>query len=355
MRNLWISTGMLGVLFVGAGLTVGCDYTGDFLFAGPIDNVPAVIEITAEDGGAIEVATVMNADEVKAATIYAEVGPNAEALPSGATLEFIGTGREVCVFVDPETVYWNQSVGNSPEGRRWRQPDNVFDDGDIDLQIGLSIYYRGTPGKKMGGFEVQFEDGLENDVEVNLVSCQNSTTVLGNVNLNAHAGRATAEYCSIASTLPGVRYTVAMEAISLPRDDARLAFGALIADGPCEGIDRDGDGISDGLLNRIVPRATGSDVPVNVECLIQGENLLPDEAGAKIRYGYEEGQSWPDSEGLEDQFCNGDMREYCNQERRQKKNAGVVCDRIHPEPGNTDDRCFCGDSLDSPNGGALDF
>ena len=41
-------------------------------------------------------------------------------------------------------------------------PDNVFDDGDLDLFAGFSVYYSGSPGVEIGNFQILFEDALGN-------------------------------------------------------------------------------------------------------------------------------------------------------------------------------------------------
>ncbi len=170
---------------------------------------------------------------VEANTVYAQLGPTGNANPSGLTFKFEGTGGAVCVFTDPELVYWNQSVSGQTPDRHWRFPDNPYDDGDVDLTTGLSVYYTGTEGEDMGNFQVQYQDTLGNTVPINLVACSITSSVLGGFNPTATGGRGAPEYCTVQNTQPGVSYTVALEVFSLPPDDNRLSFSMLLADGPC--------------------------------------------------------------------------------------------------------------------------
>jgi hypothetical protein len=272
--------------------------------------------------------------------IYAEIGPNENSLPSGATLEFVGTGGDVCVFVDPELVWWNTSVSQSSPEQRYRFPDNPFDDGDLDVRIGQSVYYRGTPGVSMGGFEVQYTDALGIDVEVNLVACQNVATE--EENLEPFAGRGSPEYCTVRNTQPGVNYTVAMEAFSLPRDDARLAFGIILSAGDC--ADTEGS-----LVRSVSPPAVGV-TKANEECVIRGE-ALPAGDEAALFYGYEPGRTLPGAEDFEDAHCNGLSFNYCVEEIQSKRAAGILCD-YEGISGDPERRCFCGDRGDNPSPGA---
>lgn len=352
LRALGLSAVALGFFGLAA-----CEKSGDFLLPAEIDGVPGITHIEAEGGGPFQPVRIDTREDVEANTIYTEIGPTGDVRRSGITMEFTGTGGSVCAFVDPETVAWNQSVSVASPERRWRLPDNQFDDGDVDMQVGLSLYYRGTPGQQMAGFEVQYQDALGNDVEVELVACRNFTTVLGNDNFDAHAGRGTAEFCTIENTQPGVNYMVALEGFSLPPDDYRLGVGILIAQGPCEGADGpDEDTIPDGLLNRITPLNPQEPLLIAHECLIRGESIRPKSEGTQVYYGLDESLAWPESINLEDTFCTSAMNTYCNQERLDKLDAGVTCSRTETGPDlPEEERCYCGDNRDTPTGGANEF
>ncbi|MEZ4318202.1 MAG: hypothetical protein R3F61_11885 [Myxococcota bacterium] len=360
--------GLAALVLVG-----GCDFSGDFLFPGAIDDVPGVLHLTAEDGGFMIPAVITTPEEAQAATVYVEFGPTGDANPSGLTLNFEGTGGSVCIFTDPELIYWNQAVSTQGGAAtaRWRFPDNPYDDGDIDLTAGLSVYYTGTEGEEIGNFAVQYQDSLGNTVPINLVSCTITANVLGGFNPTAHSGRGAVEYCTIANTQPGVSYTVALEVFSLPPDDNRLSIGLLLADGNCPS-----------LINAAAPPEVTAVDGIHEECLIRGEaipafedasgqvpqSIVSDDKGGtdgvrelpegltyrkgQLYYGYQEGRSWPGSEEFEDWFCSGEpIRGYCNEEKAMKSDAGVVCN--YATPFSLDEKCYCGDQRDTPTGGAF--
>lgn len=324
-------------------LAVGCDIAPDFLYGGAIEGVPSVIHIEAEGGGPLVPAAITNTDEGRAATIYAEVGPSGDANPSGITYEFEGTGGAVCAWVDPELIFWNQAVGSGggPSANRWRYPDNYHDDGDIDLRVGLSVYYTGTVGQEMGDFRVGYQDSLANPVEIDLVACTITADVLGPTP-GPTAGRGAPEYCTIFNTQPGVRYTVAMQVFSTPPDDSRLGLGFVLADGPCGA-----------LISAVSPAggAVGSQ-GYNEECVVIGEGLYPVEGQGALYYGYAAGRSWAGSEDFEQHFCDDQpMRTFCNAEAARMEEEGRTCEWNE----RTDDanRCFCGNPRETPSGGAF--
>ena len=166
-------------LLVASAATLGaCDYTGDWLFAGFVEGIPGVYHIYAEDGGQYltPIPRDSSADEIEAATMYLEIGPEPGAALGGVTFNFLGTGGPVCVFVDPETAAWNNSVAAEQDEvqRAWSYPDNPFDDGDLDVFVGLSAYYNGSPGVAMGDFRVTYSDSLGNEVPIELSECSNT-------------------------------------------------------------------------------------------------------------------------------------------------------------------------------------
>ena len=150
----------------------GCDYTGDFLFAGAIEGMEPIYHIYAEDGGDFILPNeISNADEIPALTIYGEISPTGSSIKGGATFYFEGNGRDVCVWVDPETAFYSQVVdeNGSQTGAdlaHFGYPNNTFDDGDFDLFIGKSVYYTGSPGEVIGDFVVAYTDSLGNEVPI---------------------------------------------------------------------------------------------------------------------------------------------------------------------------------------------
>ncbi len=286
-----------------------CDYSGDWLFANPSE-VPGVLDL-----GTIVPADVA-AGQAADAVIYGEVGATGSAETGGVTFAFRGTGGPVCVWVDPELVSWSQSiaiVGGSPG---FRYPDNNFDDGDLDLFAGYSVYYTGSPGESVGNFAIQYEDSLGNAVPVTLNECvlasyQTST--------GGHFGRGAPEYCTLQATQPGVSYTVLMESFSTPLDDDRLGFGLLLANGTCRALKDSGAGA------------------VPDECVILGEandistTVIGEDGSITV------GDPIAGSEDFEKSFCGiGDkpLPDFCVEEA-SLKNCLV-------------ETCFCGDPSVSP-------
>lgn len=335
----------LPTLMLGAGMA--CDYTGDFLFAGVVENVPGVMHIEGEDDLFITPVQADNTEDLRNAIIYGEIGPTGTAATGGATFNFKGTGGPVCIFVDPETVFWNWSIAPVADSaaRIWNYPDNVFDDGDIDLFVGLSAYYTGSPGLTVGDFFVNYSDSLGNDVAVELTEC---TNIGFQGQTNAHAGRGFPEFCSLNFTDPGVSYTGLLQTFSTPLDDDRLGFGLLVYDGTCQGL---------------ITLATGvgaqqqADQAWSQECVITGESIIPRPIGAnEVTYCTGEGckDPWAGSIEFETEFCLGgqsDMRRFCRKEASDMFDAGIDCQIESIE--NPDARCYCGDEGDLPQPGAL--
>lgn len=332
-------------LLVASAATLGaCDYTGDWLFAGFVEGIPGVYHIYAEDGGQYltPIPRDSSADEIEAATMYLEIGPEPGAALGGVTFNFLGTGGPVCVFVDPETAAWNNSVAAEQDEvqRAWSYPDNPFDDGDLDVFVGLSAYYNGSPGVAMGDFRVTYSDSLGNEVPIELSECSN-TNVFDDPG-RFFSGRGMPELCNLSYTDPGISYTAALSTFSTPLDDDRLGYGLLLFDGTC-----------DTLLETM--SATEGD-SATLECVILGESLLPEPNPTSYGpyYGYDPSRAWPTVAAFEAEFCRsitGNMRKFCRDEADAKEEAGLECD--WQTPNSIDDRCFCGDPNDVPESGAL--
>jgi hypothetical protein len=220
-------------------------------------------------------------------TVYTELGSAGPGKFGGATVTFTATGETVCIMVDPESVFWNQSVSEQSPDSRFTWPDNYRDDGDIDIDVGLTAYYTGSPGYEMGDFAAIYEDSLGNETRLEFNECYmpgyGSTT-------EAHAGRASLEYCDIDTALhPNKSYTIVLNTFSLPLDDSVLSFAVLAVEGEC----RDA-GTAAGL----------AEAGIN-ECLIKGESREYDE----------DSETWVEREDfqeLEEAFCLGTMNEWCN-------------------------------------------
>lgn len=285
-------------LAVALASSSACDYQGDFLFPGELADTPGVI-----DFGVVE--PIDKADWLDGA-LFGEVGPAAVGTQGGATVRFMGTGGAVCVWVDPEAVTWNTAVGASGNGSL-AFPDNVFDDGDLDLSVGQAVYYNGMLEETVGDFQVGYQDELGNTIEIELNECVMFDR-FGDA--GGHAGRANAEFCSITNTIPNVEYIAALATWNTPLDDDRLSFGVLVVDGDCPALRRfttvDPDNWKD-------------------ECILRDEAR----EGGAIRDGYAE---------FETTFCTGEgsgLAAYCEIESATKDCAI--------------DRCYCGDPTDLPD------
>lgn len=309
-------------------LATGCDYSGDFLFAEPSETVPGNIHL-----GELTPSPVGTLDELRAAAVYGEVGATGTSAQGGVTFTFTGTGSSVCLLVDPELAHWSQSVSTQQPNQKYSYPDNILDDGDLDLEAGLSVYYNGSPNETFGNFAVRYADSLGNVVPIELNECRilNYFSEEG-----GHSGRGRPEWCNLSGTAEGISYTVALETFSTPIDDNRLAYGIVLADAPCRT-----------LLNNFSN--------IEKECWIRGEALMPDEnwdyRTDPIRaVGFDAVSSlmWPGTLEYEDAFCasvdgtptSTELRDYCINEAAQ-----LDCD-------DEDVHCFCGDPSDTPTGGS---
>jgi len=264
-----------GLFLVGL---VGCDRNGRDLVQRPSSDFDPVLDL-----GQVNVVDLATADAIGSAgcaaadgtqnCIYDQVGTPPAGTSGGATFTFLGTGDDVCVIMDPESVFWNTSISPLTPEQTYVYPDNVRDDGDMDLFAGLSSYYTGSPGIDLGDFKGYYTDSLGHTVAIEYSECsQNGLNGL----TDAHAGRGSPEYCTIDTSLrKGVAFTVVLQTFETPLDDGVLSFGAMVVDGKC------------------------SDVKVS-ECTIPGEALVA-----------ETGEEVSGFAALEAAFCQEDMLTYC--------------------------------------------
>lgn len=352
----------LPVLMAGL-LLAGCDLSGDILFS-PVDGLPATYEITGPDGGPLVPATVRSLADIRANTIYGELGPPETSRLGGATFTFLGTGGNVCIWVDPEVAAWNTSISDANQGgssgaengARWDYPDNPFDDGDIDITAGLSVYYTGSPGS-IGDFEVNYEDSLGNEVNISLAGCPAG---LSDYDELEFAGKGQPEFCTLSTVgAEGVSHTVVLQSFSVPSDDSRLAYGLLLARGTCSnlfGVSGVPDSSGGGGLN------TDPD-PLTSECLIVGEALEPiplegDEDDYLPIVGYDNALSHMSERSMafEQAYCFGsDMASYCEDEAEEVTGAGLRCtwENFEADAYDPAARCYCGDPNDIPDAAAF--
>ena len=333
------SLGLAGAIALSA-----CDYSGAELFPGPPEGLEPIQVITAEDGSEFIVPIDLDTaslSDVRAAAIYGEVVPTGGVELAGLTFGFEGTGDSVCVWMDVETVSWSQSIAPTDGNRFYAYPDNTFDDGDIDLAGGLSVFYTGSPGVEMGDFEVRYTDALGFTVPIFLEECkwQGGTNILDNE--NPVAGVGTPDFCDFATTEVGKQYTVAATVFSTPLDDDRLGYAFVLGDGTCS------------QLQNLASAAF--DDPANaIECLLLGESLKPEGDGGPY-YGFDASRAWPGSVDFERHYCDGkNLRRFCNDELDAVFEAGEACSIADPAAGpitlggDEETRCFCGDPTSIP-------
>lgn len=270
-------------VLVGAALaSASCDRLGRDYLTSPTEGWPGVVHI-----GELPVlgSSEFQAEADRIENIhYDRLGAAEAGTHGGATATFTATGGSVCVIVDPEAVFWNQSVAAQGTKEQYVYPDNYRDDGDIDIEVGLTAYYTGSPGYEMGDFAAIYEDSLGNEVRLEFNECfmpgYGST-------VDAHAGRAALEYCTIDTSVhPGKSYTVVLNAYSVPLDDGLLDYAVAIVDGACSDIGQAAGGLD--------------------EC------LLPSEARSKDK-DLDDPLSVPDDnfDDLEQAYCAGNIYEFC--------------------------------------------
>lgn len=352
--------GAAGVLLVGAA----CDSNQGLVFRGAVEGVDPIIDL----GLITPVDAVGGSDGLAESVIYGEVGPTGTPEDGGVTFNVAGNNGSICVWVDPETVFWNQSVSPTSPSQYYRLPDNPYDDGDLDMDVGQSLYYTGTPGEQMGTFEVRYEDSNGEVVPIKLTECGGPAALFSGAQSIGKGGRASPEYCTIANTVVGVTYTVVMSTWSTPIDDDRLGFGLLVMNGDCQDL----------INNRFDSGGGGPGVPggssalskVNWECLIKGESVKPGEPGGakaaqaglpeRTWLGRSEVPSWERSIPFEEAFCRREANEdgpglieFCNQERNRVRDAGNQCAwNFDATVEEGLEHCYCGDREDTPSAGA---
>ncbi|MBN1335696.1 MAG: hypothetical protein JXB39_07020 [Deltaproteobacteria bacterium] len=248
-------------------LLSACDRSGDYLVPVETDVLP-VLEL-----GELYVLTPEEWEDRstrESLVTYAEVGAPSPGERGGATFTFLGVDAKVCVVVDPEAVFWNQSVALQGQLESYAWPDNYLDDGDLDMSIGLSANYTGSPGIELGDFEGLYTDSLGHSATIEYDLCE----MVGYYSQTpAHAGRATVESCEIDTRgRAGIEYTVVLRTFSLPMDDSILSFATAVYEGACANID---------------------------EC------TLPREAKKPLDPDY-------DFAGLEQAYCANEMSAYCH-------------------------------------------
>jgi hypothetical protein len=291
---------------------VGCDHTG-FAFRPNPSDAPAVsdlgelmpLDVDKWNSGQGALDPMAWPESI----MYAEVGASANpGTKTGATAHFKGTGGTVCLVIDPESVFWARSMASSGGGR-YKYDDNYGDDGDLDMDVGLTAFYTGSPGVEMGDFKAVYTDdaGADHSLEFNecvMAGYGGATDV--------HAGRSSPERCALDTTqTAGVEYTIALTSFSLPLNDSRLAYAVGVFDV--------GDGNCD-------------DVFKNVDA---EECLFTNEAGLGAAGDEAQDQYWT---GIEAAFCQGPgkVNDYC-EAHLDAPNAPCNEPTVTYDPGNSNE------------------
>lgn len=341
----------------------------DSMFPSAIEGVPAVVDL-----GSLEVVSVTTREALAEEVIYGEIGPTGTSQEGGVTFNFDGTNSSVCIWIDPETVFWNQSVSPNSPNPIYRLPDNPYDDGDLDMDVGQALYYTGTPGSSMGSFEVRFEDSIGNVIPIELSECEGPDAIFQGAASIGKAGRASPEYCTVRNTLQGVPYTVSLRTWSTPIDDDRLGFGLLVMEGTCQELINSGfesgEGGGPGGLPGGQPGQSSALAKHQFECLIKGEAIKPGSPGGEAAaqaglpdrsWKGSEVPSWERSVAFEEAFCRRvttddgpGLVDFCRDERSRVLDNGQQCSWSFDatQEGNGE-KCFCGDRNATPESGAF--
>lgn len=196
--------------------------------------------------------------------IYSSLStPPDPSIIGGAVAEFRGTGGKVCVVVDPEAVSWQQDISLNSTNKDRIYADRITDDADIDIAVGLSAYYTGSPGVSMGDFLATYTDEVGGVHELPFQECRPADT-------DYHAGRGIAEYCTIdTAEREGVSYTIQLKNFAVPIDDSISSYAVGVFDGDCATV------ITDALLDSENPENNhcGIAYGLNPECGLEGEGL----------------------------------------------------------------------------------
>lgn len=175
---------------------------------------------------------------------YGQMGPAPAGKRGGATYTFVipstipGTTDpigEICILVDPETVFWNAAIAREDRDDKYGFPDFPNDDGDIDLFAGMSSYYTGSPGVQLGDFKGFYTDSLGRTLEIEYGECFQSGARIG---FNtAHPGRAAPEFCTVdVEGRGGIPFTAVLDTFSVPLEDGALSFGTMVVAGSCRSL-----------------------------------------------------------------------------------------------------------------------
>lgn len=194
---------------------VGCDNTGDE-YRPQVTDVPSIVDLGELD---VIPADVWSAEgfDIRQYATYTQLGADENpGKQGGATFEFAGTGGAVCVVMDPEATYWNVAKGVDAT-RAYKYEDNYADDADLDMDIGLTAYYSGSPGVEIGDFNAIYSDPSGQDHTLEFNECLQP----GAYQPYVHSGRGTPENCAInTDERAGIMFTGVVKTFALPIEDS---------------------------------------------------------------------------------------------------------------------------------------
>lgn len=246
------------MLALGVLTLAGCGLSGDS-FRPELTDVPSIIDL-----GELPVidqdtwsASDFDPTDPASGVVYAQVGADVNpAKIGGATFTFSGTNHTVCVVMDPENIFWN--VGLSGDPGTYKYQDKYTDDGDMDLDVGLTAYYSGSPGSEIGDFNAVYSDPSGVDHTLAFNECFQA----GYNGDSVHAGRGAVESCEIDTRERAhISYTGAIKTFVLPIDDSigNFAIGIFdVGDGKCSNLKVSGE---DGATECTFPNETNMGAP----------------------------------------------------------------------------------------------
>ena len=271
-------------------LLAACEGSGAEFVLEPSGDAPAVADFGMLDVIPLEEWSKLGPQEaIDTYGIHDTVGPATTGHVAGSTFRFIATGGDVCVFTDPELVFWGQSISPISPTVNFQYSDNYNDDGDIDLFAGLSALYTGSPGVEMGDFYGVYTDSQGQQTTIAFNECLQAGYP-GSDLVESHSGRGTPEFCTLHTKgREGVEFTVAMQTFAVPLDDGKLDFVAAVVGGKCGG-------------GTVQDPGVGLDAP-SYECEYHGERFQRDD---------ESDEDYAIAVvGLEDAYCAQNPSQYC--------------------------------------------
>ena len=212
-----------------AVVAAGC-YDSGGEFAPEVTDVPGIVDLGQIQNISVDDWRDPDFDprDPSSGVVYAQVGADSDpSVTGGATFQFSGNGNPVCVLMDPETVFWSRVLNEGSTGFLF--DDNYDDDADLDMDVGLTAYYTGSPGVEIGNFNAEYTDaaGLPHNLAAN--ECVQS----GYTGEAVHPGRGSVESCPISTQeRGGVSFTGVIRTFQLPTSDSIANFALAVVEVP---------------------------------------------------------------------------------------------------------------------------